>query len=291
MWKDYFIILIILIIVISWFVNDHKIAIYGSGSDVIKWNNNLVYTHDEIIDIVEKIENNIIGFQPISKKEHLLLKKMTNKKLTIEQLTSMRNMIATQKNINAKKKSYKFINNIINDSKNIKNIPDFFNKYPLPPMEIIRIMKQHGSYIDSKILDYAINNDSETAHTYKTILVNSEKFENDLINYIKTNYPKIKFKTQNMLVDEQVNQFGKAVLTPDILFDEPILFKVDGYSQLVRWIDAKNYTLINIPFIISSIEKQAEKYTKHYGPGALIFHHGVSDIRIKDTLILDASFI
>ena len=79
---------------------------------------------------------------------------------------------------------------------------------------------------------------------------------------------------------------------PDILFKEPIILKVDGVSYTIRWFDAKNYILINIPFILASLKRQAEKYYKVFGMGAFVFHYGFdSSIKIPGVIMLDGSHI
>lgn len=47
----------------------------------------------------------------------------------------------------------------------------------------------------------------------------------------------IRFATEKLLIQEQLEQFGRKVLTPDILFLEPVIIK----GKAVRWLDVKNY--------------------------------------------------
>jgi hypothetical protein len=114
----------------------------------------------------------------------------------------------------------------------------------------------------------------------------SELFEHLLENYIKKNY-QIHFRTET-----DIKRDKDYTITPDILFDKPIVLELDGKEYLIRWMDAKNYLLVNVPFIIKALHKQAEKYNNVFGMGAFVFHYGFdSSIKIPNVLILDGSFL
>lgn len=80
-------------------------------------------------------------------------------------------------------------------------------------------------------------------------------------------------------------------LTPDFLFAAPVA--VGG--RRVGWVDAKNYPLADQPLVLKSLEKQAAKYTKAFGPGAFVFAGGVVCgsrlARRADLLLLDGSHL
>jgi len=300
---DLIIILLILlltismIILISWVNSSNSSNIIGSSENTIEWENKNVYSSSDIIDIVEYIEKHIPKFNPITNGELTQFKKSCskNKNISLDQLISIRNMIATQKSINARENIYKKEREI-KESYNTdnKDLAKFFGKFSIPPLAIVKILDPKN--LPSKIIEYASTHDSENPTVHKKILMNADKFELNLVNWIKNTYPTIKFKTQNELVQEQIIKYGQPISTPDILFEQPVLIRVTNNTKLtehlIRWIDAKNYTLINIPFIMKSINKQCDKYLTNYGPGALAFHYGFSDdIKIPKILILDASFI
>jgi hypothetical protein len=300
-----FILLIILLVLIALNVDMSQIniSIIGAaepGKSTIVWENKKVYSSDGIIHLAEFVEKNIKKFEPLETSELKQLNTFAkNNKIPVEQLISMRHIIATQNSINSKRKSGQYFNKIkgnynanFDKFKSPKEISRFFQSYPVPPLEIIRMLKDNGTKIAPEVQTYAEKNDSENPKTYQKILKDADAFESDLVKWIKDNYPDIRFKTQAQLVEEQTTRFGKPFATPDILFDEPVLVKISDTSQLIRWIDAKNYTLIKVPFIMQSIHKQAEKYLQNYGPGALAFHYGITkDIHIPNVLMLDASFI
>ena len=285
-------------------INLSKIGSHEDNSKSIVWENKQIYSDDKLIQISELIENTIKNYEPVNSKnsEYLLKTISESNNISLDGVISLRNMIATQKSINSFKKiNVNKINNVVNDYKLLsnltnQNVKQFFKKYDIPPLKIINILKDNGLKINQKLYQYAEKNDSENQKSMNIILKNADDFEKNLINWIKVKYPSIKFKTQEQLVEEQTKLYGKPFATPDILFDEPILITVSDnkseITQLIKWIDAKNYTLMHIPFIMNSLKNQSEKYLQHFGPGAFAFHYGINkNINIPNILILDASFI
>lgn len=272
-----------------------------TGSDeetTINWINRMVFKEKDINKILDEVAKGIKDFGPIRQNEMIKLDNIAkNKNLPLGMLISFRNILSSQKNIDAKKNISKNFHKIKDDYLNLikenrLNIPAFFSKYKIPPLAILKILQNNNINVSKEFFNYAKNNDFENPEFFRKILFHSDKFEEILIGWIRKNFPKIKFKTQNELAKEQKEMYGRPLVTPDILFDEPILFKIsnpDGsqYEQLVRWIDAKNYTLVNLPFIIQSITRQSEKYNNQFGPGALIFNYGfVDNIKVPNTAIL-----
>ena len=95
---------------------------------------------------------------------------------------------------------------------------------------------------------------------------------------------KVSFKTQDQLVKEQTEQYGRPIITPDFL----ILSDLEINGQKIKWIDAKNFYGANTILIRKSINKQSYKYIKEYGTGTIIFSLGFSDaLKFDNTLLLD----
>lgn len=92
----------------------------------------------------------------------------------------------------------------------------------------------------------------------------------------------IKFKTE-----DEIRKKPGVLLTPDFLLDEPVLIN----GKLVCWIDAKNYLAYPNKLVDRSLTKQAEKYNRAFGPGAMVFSGGVSGASQRDVLLLDGSHI
>ncbi len=64
--------------------------------------------------------------------------------------------------------------------------------------------------------------------------------------------------------------------TPDVLLERPIRIAVgDAPARVVNWLDAKNYIAMDDPVKYQGLRAQALKYTKRFGPGALVFADGV----------------
>eukprot|EP00049_Salpingoeca_infusionum_P011487 m.199474 g.199474 ORF g.199474 m.199474 type:complete len:395 (+) comp14948_c0_seq1:50-1234(+) len=72
--------------------------------------------------------------------------------------------------------------------------------------------------------------------------------------------------------EQQKSSYGMP--TPDILFAEPILIN----GQQCHWIELKNMFCIPAPgFLMTKLMTQVNKYTQHFGPGALMFSYGFTD--------------
>ncbi|GMF11800.1 unnamed protein product [Phytophthora lilii] len=83
----------------------------------------------------------------------------------------------------------------------------------------------------------------------------------------------IRVKTQAELCAEQIVTHGRRVISPDILLLDPVV--INGVP--IRWIDAKNYYGAHI---VSKrlISTQLANYVKEWGPGAIVFGMGYSDM-------------
>jgi hypothetical protein len=93
--------------------------------------------------------------------------------------------------------------------------------------------------------------------------------------------------TQEELVESDMKEYGRAVNTPDILFKDPVY--INGVR--IYWADFKDYACID-KFLLRSNIEQAGRYVSKWGPGALLYSGCVlSDIVIKDTLLLSTKFL
>jgi hypothetical protein len=92
--------------------------------------------------------------------------------------------------------------------------------------------------------------------------------------------------TQDDLVAAQVAKHGRAILTPDLLFREPVF--INGIR--CYWIDYKDYIGTTTNFLYTSNKKQAAKYAAEWGPGAMCFHRAyVNGVVMPGAMLLDAT--
>lgn len=94
------------------------------------------------------------------------------------------------------------------------------------------------------------------------------KAEAEFVEWFKTQG--VKFKTQAELTAEQTAEFGRPMITPDVLILGD--YRVDGIQ--LHWIDFKDYIGCPTYQILQSCKEQAAKYTEKWGQGAFCFHGG-----------------
>jgi len=98
----------------------------------------------------------------------------------------------------------------------------------------------------------------------------------------------IPVRTQDELAREQIAAVGRAVNTPDVLFECDV--KINGTP--VKWIDYKDYVGTNTSFLLKSNKAQAARYVAEWGPGAMCYGPGfVSDVVIPSTMLIDCTTI
>ena len=98
----------------------------------------------------------------------------------------------------------------------------------------------------------------------------------------------IKCMTQDDLAAEQLKEYGKIIITPDILFIDPVYIN----GSRIYWMDYKNYVGTDVKFIYASNYEQAMRYNKKYGGGALCYHNSfVDNLMVPGTMILNADVL
>lgn len=113
----------------------------------------------------------------------------------------------------------------------------------------------------------------------------------------------VEFRTENDLRDdyERARARGESpppLMTPDFVFPRPVRIRAaDGSVRSVSWLDAKNYPLYRSKLVAGSLARQAEKYMRRFGPGAMVFSGGlfcgvgVAPGSGQSPLLLDGSHI
>lgn len=267
------------------------------------WRNIKIYDHATILNRIRIIRKNMSGLLPVYGKEKIMLKKFAkNNNISINEILSMRNSVKIQLEINASRKFHfheEKIKNKFNDltelleeepntQRNKILIKYFIKSIGMPFSQIYRTISKMPAY--GKLTDtnkqYIMKINEMIREKEHHSKKKSEAFEHMLEDYLKIN--DLSFKTE--LDIRNMNEH--VIATPDILFYEPIILELDGRDYEIRWMDAKNYMLIDVPFILKSLNKQATKYNTIYGLGAFVFHYGLdSSIKIPGAILLDGSFL
>lgn len=264
----------------------------------IIWTNIKIYSKKEIDQIIKSITSMMCGLIPIYFNELIKLKKFaTESKYDLDFVLSMRNLSKIQIEIYKGRSYYKaeeyvkqkFIKYIKKKSniEDIQQIKLFYGSLNQPIHSIIKTISATIEFkslsAEFKNLMLQIKKDSDVDNQKSKN--RSVYFENILEKFLDTY--NIKYKTETEIKLESVHN-----LTPDILFDKPIQILVNDVYYNIYWIDAKNYCLIDLPFVIKSLKEQAKKYNAAFGPGAFVFSYGFeSGIEIDNVLILDGTFM
>ena len=174
-------------------------------------------------------------------------------------------------------------------------LKQILNKYNLSKLSIKDIfhsyIKNNINYLQKKYklkerlisqIKLAINNDIFNKIDQSESIRNSENFEISLGKYLTNNG--VKFKTQGMLVKEQIKSHGHPFSTPDFLINSELIIN----GKIIKWIDAKNFYGANTILIKKSIKKQIKKYINNYGFGCIVFSMNYSDkLDFENVILID----
>jgi len=131
-----------------------------------------------------------------------------------------------------------------------------------------------------------VDSDAGSRHYCMHVAARAQEYENSLVSYLRNTGAA--FRTEDE-IKFWTPKNDPAPLTPDVLFDTPIL--VNGH--LVHWMDAKAYPWYGSPLVAGKIAKQANKYIEAFGMGAFVFKGGVGlgTYVASPVLLLDGSHI
>lgn len=134
---------------------------------------------------------------------------------------------------------------------------------------------KHGNMSDRaiKIMNRMENSYKQPYEVNKNIKQESEEYEGVVGEYLSSH--NLSFLTENDI--RKLNQSGdmKSALTPDFLFEQPIIIEHDGKQYKVNWIDAKDYGCWDSKLVTKKVQHQVDKYNAEFGPGALVYSCGV----------------
>jgi len=217
--------------------------------------------------------------------------------ITEEIIKSIRGSFVRNYMINMHNNIKKYSLKIFEKYNKENNVLQLSKKYKVSPLNIIRFIfakkyskkltkiilnKNLISTFDTKQLNLAIENDEYALINQNSILQESENFEKKIEKLLlKIN---VKYKTQNDLVLEQTEKYGKAINTPDFLIISDFYIN----NTKINWIDAKNYYGSNTNFLKSSLKKQISKYISEYGTGCVIYKLGFNNsLHFENIILLD----
>ena len=179
------------------------------------------------------------------------------------------------------------------------SVVDLSKKFDFPPMNIFRLILKEMGWSKSRIketlrapskfkqrernefeaaeaADRVSNVDQSETHSRADI------FEDILADWFENQG--VRVRRQGEMVKEQMQEHGRPVNTPDLLF----LDHVEINGEPVAWIDAKHFYGADVNFQRKKIVKQAGRYVDTWGQGALVFRHGFCEnIHIPGTVLLD----
>lgn len=137
---------------------------------------------------------------------------------------------------------------------------------------------------DALQFDAAVAADHITTINPLEVAATAQAHEDEFVAYIKG--LGIPLRTQAELVAEQTRKYGRAVVTPDILFDAHVTIN----GSRVHWIDYKSYIGTTAPFLCKSTAEQAKKYNKEWGPGAIAYRGSfITTLSYQHAILLDVS--
>lgn len=275
-----------------------KNVIVVPSQPTIVWKNRLVYNHSDILNHIKFVRRNMNGLLPVNSTERSCLAKYA-KSVGVPESTmmSISNFLKIQATINAGSVSSKISGQISNRFIELVSQQEISNEdlnkflisrysYTNKKGEVNRVVAPYKLIIDSIIdlpefdLLTAENmeflkktRESIARHDLLTAQM-AANFERMVEDYLRTNYPSISFRTEEEIRRDSPD--GKTP-TPDILFDKDVVINLNGRRHTIRWLDAKNYALVNSHFIMDSLAKQSDKYNKAYGKGAFIFRNGFDE--------------
>lgn len=266
----------------------------------ITWEDHAPYNSEDVRKMLEFIDNNIEGLLPLYPREKKrIVHYAEENNININVLLSMRNQVCGDKEYMLGGKFDRFRDKCIEkfnvllskiDGSNDeiwKNIINFYASIKIPPRVILDYIKDTDEYanLDEKVIELLSKPINDRLETDRNVKDKSAQFEEDFDKWLSES--RIKYKTEKDIKVEEIHH-----LTPDFLFDVPIVIKQGNSTYDINWIDVKNYFLCDIKMLVKGLKKQMLKYNEAFGQGAFVFHYGFDpSVDIPNVLILNGEFI
>ena len=270
----------------------------------IVWKNHLIFERKKTYEISKFILSNMEGLMPLySREKKRLIAYAEENGIYQNIMISLRNQLRSQKEKDMVVKFESFVDSIkdrfingfiprLGKETDIRtNVLNFYSSFKIPPHFIFKTIKDLPEFI---ALDETTRNSLERPVKDQTKMemetkANANKYETDFALWLK----KVNIiEGKNFSTEKTIKEKKLHKLTPDFLFETPIIISLDDKKHNIHWIDVKNYFLGDIQLITDKLKEQSKKYNETFGNGAFVFHYGLtSGIIIPNTLILDGSFI
>ena len=222
-----------------------------------------------------------------------------NLDMTLEQALSLRSALLQQKTVYSHGQLQARGKALIRLYRDGVGIVDLSKRFDFPPMNIFRLILKEMGWSKSRIKETLRapsrfkereRNEFEAAEAADRVShvdqsethVRADLFEEILADWFEDQG--VRVRRQPEMVKEQMQEHGRPVNTPDLLF----LDHVEINGEPVAWIDAKHFYGADVDFQRKKIVKQANRYVEAWGQGALVFRHGFcANVHIPGTVLLD----
>lgn len=178
------------------------------------------------------------------------------------------------------------------------DIVSLSNIYRCPPVMLLEKILAVKKVLLTEFTDHSILNDRDSKSLADAALYDDNNYTNKkkrrteaaeneekFVNWMRSTGAR--FKTQEDLVEEQTEEFGGPVATPDILFMEAV--SINGVS--VKWVEFKDYTGVPDGVLYKSNIRQVKKYTDKWGAGAIVYRQSfVSDTMFPRNITLEWNY-
>lgn len=237
-----------------------------------------MYKKPQVRSHMKFVHNNMYGLLPVYERERAILDKFAqDQQVDLRYLLSMRNQLRIQSEVTSKRQSSEMIANKFYSKENMpiiscESVKKFCAELRQPIHHVVKSVAADPRYsqldIDSqKCIFQPINDVIEIEKKSKLM---SRRFEERIEDLFRSQ--SVPFLTEKEIIERKLFD-----ITPDILFEKPIALTYGSNTYEIKWIDAKNFVYMGdfVPFFKAKIIKQAQKYLKTLGPGAIVFRYGM----------------
>ena len=180
------------------------------------------------------------------------------------------------------------------------SVIDLSKRFDFPPMNIFRLILSEMKWSKSRIKETLRApskfsererkefEQAEAADRVSNVDQSETQEKADLFEEILADWFEsqgVRLRRQPEMVKEQMEEHGRPVRTPDILF----LDHVEINGSPVAWIDAKHFYGADVDFQRKKMSKQMDRYLEEWGSGAVVYRHGFSqNLFMAGCTLLDA---